>query len=61
VSAKSFATIKRAEARARMASLRRAKQSQRAAAGENRHGLADGSQGRLTNLSQAMRAMARWA
>jgi len=61
VSTKTFATIKQAEARARMASVRRARQNRRAALAEDRHALADGSQGRLTNLPQVMRAMARWA
>jgi hypothetical protein len=59
VSAKNFNLIKRAEARARMASVRAARENpRRAAAVERRHALADGSKGRLTNLFQVMQAMA---
>jgi len=60
VSAKTFATIKRDEAQARMASLRRARKSRGAAAAfERQHGLIDGSKGRITNLSHVLRMMAR--
>jgi hypothetical protein len=59
VSRKTFASLKRAEARARMASVRRARQNPRkAAAIERRHAVADGSKGRLANLFQVMQAMA---
>jgi hypothetical protein len=57
---KTFATLKQAEARARMSSLRRARKSRRAAEVEQqRSSLVDGSKYRITNLAQVMRAMAR--
>ena len=62
MSAKNFTQLKQAEARARMTSVRLARKNPRkASALEQRHALADGSKGRITNLSQVMRAMARWA
>jgi hypothetical protein len=62
VSTKSFQALKRAEARQRMASLRRAQTSRRAARAEDRrHGLVNGAEGRIVNLSRVMRAMAAWS
>jgi hypothetical protein len=62
VSVNSFEAVKRAEARERMASLRRARKSRRAAATEQRAaGLLDGSVGRITNLRQVFKAMAEYA
>jgi hypothetical protein len=63
VSTKTFATIKQAEVQARMASARRAKKSRKAALAEQKRvSIFEGfSKGRITNLPQVMRAMARWA
>ena len=62
VSANSFAVSKRAEARGRMASLRRARKNRAAAEREQRAaGLIDGSAGRITNLRQVFKAMAAYA
>jgi hypothetical protein len=62
VSVNSFEAVKRAEARERMASLRRARKSRRAALAEQRAaGLFDGSVGRITNLRQVFKAMAEYA
>ena len=58
----SFAASKQAEARERMASLRRARKSRRAALVEQRTaGLIDGSVGRITNLRQVFKEMAAYA
>ena len=62
MSANSFEAIKRAEARERMAALRRARKSRRAALAEQRKaGLFNGSVGRITNLRQVLQAMAKYA
>jgi hypothetical protein len=62
VSASTVQSLKRGEARQRMADLRRACKSRKAAIGfERRYAVADGSKGRITNLAQVMHAMARWA
>ena len=62
VSTSSVQALKRAEARERVASLRRARKSRRAAlAEERRAGLVDGSKARITNLRQVMEAMADWS
>jgi hypothetical protein len=54
--------MKRAEARERMASLRRARKSRRAASAEQQSaGLVDGSIGHITNLRQVFKAMAEYA
>ena len=54
--------MKREEARQRMADLRLARKSRRAAlAFERKYGLLDGSKGKITNLKQVMQAMAKWA
>ena len=60
--AESFEAIKREEARQRMAALRRARKSRRAALAEQRKaGLFDGSVGRITNLRQVIQATAKYA
>ena len=59
MSAKTFATIKRAEAQARMAALRRTRTSLGAATIKRQPGLIDGSKGRITNLTHVLRMMAR--
>ena len=52
----------RDKARQRMADLRKARRSPRAAlAYQRRYGLADGSKGRITNLAEVFEAMARWS
>ena len=57
-----FEDIKRAEARERMAALRRARRSPAAARKEQRAAsLFDGSVGRITNLRQVLQAMAKYA
>jgi hypothetical protein len=62
VSTKSFQALKRAEAQQRMAALRRARKSRRAASAvDRRHGLVNGAEGRIVNLSRVMRAMAAWS
>lgn len=62
MNANSFAAFKQAEARERMAALRRARKSRRAAQAEQRAaGLVDGSVGRITNLRQVFQAMAAYA
>jgi hypothetical protein len=59
VSAKSIRALKRAEARQRMADLRRARRSRRAALAEQRRSslFGDASKWRLTNLAQVLEAM----
>lgn len=59
VSAKTFATRKQAEARARMTSLRRARKSRKAAVLEQRRVsfVSGGSKWRMTNLANVLRAM----
>jgi len=59
VSAATFESLKRAEARARMASLRRARKSRRAALAEQRRTslVGGGSKWRITNLASVLRAM----
>jgi hypothetical protein len=54
-----FAAIKRAEAKARMASLRRARKSRGAAVAEQRRAslVGDGSKWRITNLARVLQAM----
>jgi hypothetical protein len=60
VSVKSFRALKREEARQRMADVRRARKSRRAAiAFERRYALTYGAKGRITNLRQMMEAMAQ--
>jgi hypothetical protein len=60
VSAKSIRALKREEARQRMADVRRARKSRRAAiAFERRYALTYGAKGRITNLRQMMEAMAQ--
>lgn len=62
MSVNSFAAFKRAEARERMAALRRARKSRRAARAEQRAaGILDGSAGRITNLRQVFKAMSEYA
>jgi hypothetical protein len=57
---KSFEVIMRDKARQRMADLRNARKSHRAAlAFERRFGLADGSKRRVTNLQEVFEAMAQ--
>ena len=52
----------RDKARQRVADLRKAKRSPRAAlAYQRQYGLADGSKGRITNLPEVFEAMARWS
>jgi hypothetical protein len=60
VKANSLRAVKRAEARQRMADLRRARRSPRAAiAFERRYALTYGAKGRITNLREMMQAMAQ--
>ena len=60
--ADSFEALKRAEARERMAALRRARKSWRAALAEQRAaGILDGSIGRITNLQQVFKIMSEYA
>jgi hypothetical protein len=60
VSVKSIRALKREEARQRMADVRRARKSRRAAiAFERRYALTYGAKGRITNLRQMMEAMAQ--
>ena len=60
VSTKSVQALKRAETRQRMADLRRARKSQRAAIAEQRHSslFGNAAEWRLTNLAQVLKAMA---
>ena len=59
VNAKTFGAVKHAEARQRMADLRSARKSRRAAiAFERRYALTYGAKGRIPNLRQMMQAMA---
>ena len=60
MSANSFKALKKAEARERMASLRRARKSRRAAQAEQRAAsiFGDASQWKITNLAQVLTAMA---
>jgi hypothetical protein len=58
--AKSFEAIMRDKARQRIADLRRARRTPRAAlAYQSRYGLADGSKGRMINLPEVFEAMAQ--
>ena len=60
MSAKSIRALKREEARQRMADVRRARKSRRAAiAFERRYALTYGAKGPITNLRQMMEAMAQ--
>ena len=60
MSAKSIRALKREEARQRMADVRRARKSRRAAiAFERRYALTYGAKGRITNLRQMIEAMAQ--
>ncbi|MFN3407826.1 MAG: hypothetical protein ACK45B_02420 [Limisphaerales bacterium] len=59
---KSFADLKREEARQRMAALRRARRSPAAARREQRAAsLFNGNVGRITNLREVLEAMAKYA
>ena len=60
VSTKSVQALKRAEARQRMADLRRARKSRRAAIAEQQHSslFGNAAEWRLTNLAQVLKAMA---
>jgi hypothetical protein len=60
VSVKNFSTLKRAEARARMASARRGRKSRRAALVEQRHAslVKGASRWQVTNLASVLQAMA---
>jgi len=60
VRANSFEAIRRAEARERMAALRRARKSRRAAMAEQRAAsiFGDASKWRITNLAQVLSSMA---
>ncbi len=61
MSANSFAALKRAEARERMAALRRARKSRAAAWKEQRAAsLFNGATGRITNMRQVLEAMAKY-
>jgi hypothetical protein len=59
VNAKAFRAFKRAEGRQRMADLRRARKSRRAAIAEQRHSslFGNAAEWRLTNLAQVLKAM----
>lgn len=60
--ASSFQALQRAEARQRIAALRRARKSRRAAVAEQRAaGILDGSIGRITNLRQVFKALTAYA
>ena len=60
VSTKSIRALKRAEARQRMADVRRARKSWGAAmAFERRYALTYGAKGRITNLREMLQAMAQ--
>jgi hypothetical protein len=60
VSANTFRAVKSAEARQRMADLRRARKSRRATiAFERRYALTYGAKGRITNLRGMIQAMAQ--
>jgi hypothetical protein len=60
VTTKSVQALKRAEGRQRMADLRHARRSRRAAlAFERRYALTYGMKGRITNLRQMLEAMAQ--
>jgi hypothetical protein len=59
VNVRSIRALKREEARQRMADLRHARRSRRAAlAFERRYALTYGAKGRITNLRRMMQAMA---
>jgi hypothetical protein len=59
----SFNEVKRQEARSRMAAIRRARRSPKAAAAEQKRAslTGDGAKWRITNFKQVARAMSRWA
>lgn len=61
--AMSFREVKRQEAQSRMAAVRRARRSPRAAAAAQRRAslVGNGAKWRITNLLQVARAMSRWA
>jgi uncharacterized protein YcbX len=60
VRVKSFEAIMRDKTRQRMADLRKARKSRKAAlAFDRRYGLADGSKGKITNLREVFEAMAK--
>ena len=58
-----FNQIKRQEAQSRMANLRKARRSPKAAAALQRRAslVGDGAKWRITNFKQVARAMAKWA
>jgi len=60
VNVNSFRAIKRTEARQRMAALRRARKSRRAAIFEQQRSalIADAAKWKMTNLAEVLRAMA---
>jgi len=62
VNTANFNTLKDQKARARMAALRRARRSPKAAAKIQRHVsfVGDGAKWRITNLNQVARAIAKW-
>jgi hypothetical protein len=58
-----FYEIKRREARSRMAAIRKARRSPKAAAAQQKRAslVGDGAKWRITNWKQVARAMAKWA
>jgi hypothetical protein len=60
---RSFAVLKKQEARRRMAALRELKNGTRTAAELQRRAslVGNGAKWRITNLPQVMKAMSRWA
>jgi len=58
----SFRELKKQEARSRMAAIRRARRSPRAAAEEQRRAslVGNGAKWRITNLKQVAQAIAKW-
>lgn len=58
----SFQTMKRQEAQARMAAVRKARRSPKAAAEQQRRAslVGDGAKWRITNLKQVVHAIAQW-
>ncbi len=58
----SFREVRKQEARSRMAAIRRARRSPRAAAAEQRRAslVGNGANWRITNLKQVAQAIAKW-
>jgi hypothetical protein len=58
----SYSEIKRQEAESRMAAVRKARRSPKAAAEQQRRAslVGDGAKWRITNLKEVVRAIARW-